>query len=169
MFRLFFLALAVGAYFFRLQSRSASRRAQQSTRVRAGHLAQGNFENLVDELDLPVRQKPAAGFSVEILEASLKELREKQLTDKFRLLDLRRGSDSDLIVLADGKTSELVPTRHGNELVDRFYSCCIYVHPLPEEDKVSFRSAFPDDKEHQYLLEDFADLLYQRGLADGNV
>ncbi|RYD93075.1 MAG: hypothetical protein EOP50_11705 [Sphingobacteriales bacterium] len=166
MFKLIFVVLAVGAFFFRAQSRNASRRAQNDTRRRAKQLLEGSFDTLASELDLPVRRKGAAGFAAERLEAALTGKQPGTLGEKFHFLDLRKGPEGALLVLTDGKTTELVPTRSGTELVDRFYSCCLYMHT--EGELVVFRSSFPDDKEHQYLLEDLADTLYALGLEKNN-
>ncbi|RYZ22688.1 MAG: hypothetical protein EOO16_07955 [Chitinophagaceae bacterium] len=163
MFKLILLGLAVGAYFFRMQSRKASRNAQNTTRAHARKLAGGNFEAVAAELDMQVRQKSSATFSVELLYGRLKALKGKAIAEKFHLADLRRGDNGDLLLLADGKTTELVPGRGGNELIDRFYSCCLYVHADADENIVRFRSSFPDDKEHQYLLEDLSDHLFDMG------
>ena len=86
----------------------------------------------------------------------------KTILEKFSVLDVKSNNNDEFIIISNAKVIDLLPGRYGNQEIEKYYPCWMYVHHKIVENQSVFRSTFPEDKEHQYLLEDFADELYKQ-------
>lgn len=121
------------------------------------HLETGNIKvaSLGEELDMLIRRKKVS--SAENLVPRVIEAVSIHLPEKFKLLQKKAGNADDGIIIAKAIIPDIEITRNGTREVMITYPCWLYVKALPEEACIDFRSTIPQNKDHQYLLEDLAD------------
>lgn len=142
---------------------AALRRYQRNTQMEnAGkdiskHLETGNIEvaSLGEELNMLIRRKKVA--STENLVPRILEAVSAQLPEKFKLLQKKAGNADDGVIIAKAIIPDIEITRNGTQEVMITYPCWLYIKALPEDACIDFRSTIPQNKDHQYLLEDLAD------------
>lgn len=142
---------------------AALRRYQRNTLMEnAGkdiskHLETGNIAvaSLGEELDMLIRRKKVA--STENLVPRILEAVSAQLPEKFKLLQKKTGNDNDGIIIANAIIPDIEITHNGTQEVMITYPCWLYIKALPDEACIDFRSTIPQNKDHQYALEDLAD------------
>lgn len=142
---------------------AALRRYQRNTQMEnAGkdiskHLETGIIEvaSLGQELDMLIRRKKVS--ATENLAPRIIEAVSAQLPEKFKLLQKKAGNADDGVIIANAIIPDIEITRNGTREVMITYPCWLYVKALPEEACIDFRSTVPQNKDHQYLLEDLAD------------
>lgn len=162
MIKLFLLLIAAGSGIMILRRKNHNASHRKSTHRLARHLdASENFESLAASLDVVVRNKNIpADFDPRNLD------RVKQLNftgdtaQKFSIASARSNGKGEAAVIASGKGKDIIPTRHGVKEVDRIFPCPLYISCKPEEGSMRFYSMFPEDKEHQFFLEDLCDEIF---------
>jgi hypothetical protein len=106
-----------------------------------------------------IRSKPVpATLEPFAFNQSIDKINGQKLLGKFTLHHIERNGGNGTIVIAEAIVKDIIPSSNGNEEVDVVYPCWIYIDRT--ETQLEFRSSFPLDKEHQYLLEDLSDEIY---------
>lgn len=158
MIKLTFLAI-----FLLIGGIAALRRYQRNTQMETAgrdiskHLETGNIEvaSLGAELDMLIRRKKVP--STENMVPQIIESVSVHLPQKFKLLQKKMGDAGDGIIIANAIIPDIEVTRNGTEEVMITYPCWLYIKVFPEEVSIDFRSVIPQNKDHQYALEDLAD------------
>lgn len=104
--------------------------------------------------DIPLMPE---GFQYRTKPASLTG---QKLGGKFRIFYADSDREGNGVVIGESVFKDALNLSEINTEVDIVYPCWIYIEPDTENNKVYFRSSMPADKDHQYLLEDISDLLY---------
>ncbi|NCT73777.1 MAG: hypothetical protein GXC78_04555 [Chitinophagaceae bacterium] len=157
------IKLILAVTFLLIGGIAALRRYQRNTQMEnAGkdisrHLEIGNVEvaSLGEELNMLIRRKKVV--STENLVPRIIEAVSTQLPQKFKLLQKKTGNTDDGVIIAKAIIPDIEITRNGTQEVMITYPCWLYVKALPEDACIDFRSTIPQNKDHQYLLEDLAD------------
>lgn len=128
----------------------------------------GNMDvaSLGAELDMLIRRKKAttaAGMTPLIIAEIAKEL-----PDKFNILQTKTGNDDDGVIIANATVIDIDLTRNGSREVEVIYPCWLYIKANAAENYIDFRSMIPQNKDHQYVLEDLADHAMAMAIRAGN-
>jgi hypothetical protein len=117
--------------------------------------------DLSETLGMNIRVKPLdPGSDPESMKRRIATLPGKKLLDKFQIQYADADQEARAVVIAEAIIKDIVPLYDSNKEVDVLYPCWIYIECITGENQVYFKSSMPSDKDHQFLLEDFADELY---------
>jgi hypothetical protein len=162
MFKLIALisSILIGSYWISAIYRNWT--SKKASKKLVDQLSIGNFNVVRDYLDMIIREKRCLG-TFDALDFSKKIMawKGKTVLEKFSVLDVKTNNNEQLIIISNAKVIDLLPGRYENREIEKFYSCWIHVYHDIAANRLVFRSTFPEDKEHQYLLEDLADEMYK--------
>lgn len=126
-------------------------------------LQSGRFtiRSMKESLGMMIRTKPLPaipeGFQYR---QQPRTLINQRLTGKFKILFADAEPGGHGVVIAEAIFKDTIHATDINTNADIVYPCWIYIEPDIAGGQIYFRSSMPADKDHQYLLEDFSDLLY---------
>ncbi len=123
-----------------------------------------SFESLAESLGMNIRVKALNNsFNINLFNSHLSNLNGKKLLDKFTIYWIEKSSDNKTIVIGEALVKEFIPTSESySKEVDKFYPCWVFINIDELTKEITFKSSFPSDKEHQYLLEDLSDAIYEQ-------
>jgi len=158
-----FVVFGIGGGIYALNRQYRNYKAVSAGKNTARQLHEGRIDvaTIAEGLEMPVRRKHVddpqklAGLRTKIA-ASIAV----GLPKKFIIRRIENGLSNDMLVIADGIVKDIMPTRYGTKEVDKTHACWLYIKVNLAENMVDFTSVFPDDKDHQYLLEDLADHIF---------
>lgn len=143
--------------YFNSSSRRSSKRAIKD--LQEGKV---DFAGMMETLSMMIRSKPvAAGFNLADFHQRLNLLTHKKLLGKITI-QFVESKGPDTIVIGQAEVKDIVPGYYGTNDVKVVYPCWIHISVNTDEQRMDFRSTFPQDKEHQYLLEDMADEIFRQ-------
>lgn len=126
--------------------------------LRSGHFT---IRSMREQLGMMIRTKPLPSTpEVFSYRQHLRTLINQRLMGKFKILYADADTEGYGVVIAETIFKDTIHATDINTNVDIVYPCWIYIEPDIEGKQIYFRSSMPADKDHQYLLEDFSDLLY---------
>jgi hypothetical protein len=162
MIKLFLLLIAAGSGIMILRRKNYNASHKKSTSRLAKHLdASESFEGIAASLDVVVRNK---NISADFDPRNLDRVKQLNFTgetaQKYSIASARSNGKGEAVVIANGKGKDIIPTRHGVKEVDRIFACPLYITCNPEQGRMQFYSMFPEDKEHQFFLEDLCDEIF---------
>ncbi|MET0391592.1 MAG: hypothetical protein ABW019_00570 [Chitinophagaceae bacterium] len=146
----------------------ANASARNVTKKTVDQLKKGrlDFTALADSLEMMIRSKPVdALFNPVSFNQELDKLVSARLSGKFTVIHVARDQANNSIVIAEAEIDDIIAGAGGNREVKAVYPCWIYIRINPGEQKIDFTSSFPQNKDHQYLLEDLSDELYTKCTA----
>jgi hypothetical protein len=163
MFKLYALLIAIGGGYMWLRRKRYNASHNKSIKRLAKHLdASESFESLSASLDVAVRNKPLpVDFDLRKMDRVKQVSFTGEAEKKFQLVSTRSNGKGDAVVIANGKGKDLLPTRYGVKEIDRVFPCPLFISCNREEGRMVFYSMFPEDKEHQFFLEDLSDHLFE--------
>jgi hypothetical protein len=162
MFKVLAILIAIGSGFMLLRRKNYNASHKRSTSQLAKNLdTSASFESLAASLDVVVRNKSLPeSFDIHHLQR-LNHLKfNGDSANKFSVISARSNAKGEAVVIANGKGKDIIPTRHGVKEVDRIFACPLYITCQVDEGRMVFYSMFPEDKEHQFFLEDLCDEIY---------
>lgn len=168
MFKIIWLMVAAGAGIIWLRHKAANASAQNATRKTVDNLKKGklDFTTLADSLGMTIRSKPIdPAFNPFTFNQRLDKLITAKLSDRFTVIHIERNQANNSIVIAEAMIDDIIAGSGGNKNVKVVYPCWMYIKINPAEEKIDFTSSFPQDKDHQYLLEDLSDEIYKQCTA----
>lgn len=164
MFKIVGLLVLAGAGIMWLRQAAANSKAQNASRSLQKDLKKGSidFDSLAGSLGMMIRSKPMPpGFDIISFNQQLEKLATAKLLEKITIKQVeRKGNNS--IVIAEAVIKDILPQYSSNREVDIVYPCWICIKMNEAEQRINFTATMPQDKDHQYLLEDLADELYKR-------
>jgi len=167
MIKLFGLLMLAGGGIMWLRIKYFNSSSKRSSKRAIKYLQEGKVDvaGMIETLNMMIRSKPiAAGFNLSDFHQRLSLLTHKKLSSKITIQFVEsRGTDT--IIIAQAEVKDIVPGYYGTNDVKVVYPCWIHISINTDEQKMDFRSTFPQDKEHQYLLEDMADELFRQCAA----
>ncbi|HMK26971.1 MAG TPA: hypothetical protein VK483_13150 [Chitinophagaceae bacterium] len=92
----------------------------------------------------------------------LHSLKGKKLSDKFNIEYGDMNENSKGIVIGEAITKDFIQAPNGNKEIDIFYPCWLYIDVNENNKEVSFKSTYPENKDHHYLLEDLSQVIYDQ-------
>jgi hypothetical protein len=126
-------------------------------------LRSGNFtiRSMQESLGMLIRTKPLPEMPGEFqYRQHPRVLINQRFAGKFRIFYADAEPGGHGIVIAEAIFKDTIHATNINTDVNILYPCWIYIEPAVGEKQLYFRSSMPADKDHQYLLEDFSDILY---------
>lgn len=69
------------------------------------------------------------------------------------------------IVIGEARVTDHVPVYNKNQEMDIHFPCWLYIDLNAENEKVDFRSTFPESKDHHYLLEELSEEVFKLCIA----
>jgi hypothetical protein len=128
-------------------------------------LQSGKFviESYADALGIMICSKalPQA-FDPGSAKVRLQELAGKKIRDQYSIRYADMNAAGKGIVIAEAASKDIVAGYGGNKEIDIHFPCWIYIDARAEANVVDFRSTFPENKDHHFLLEDFASEIHHR-------
>ena len=151
--------LIIGITWLRVQwGRSKN---QNASRQIVEDLKSGKYviESYADSLNIMIWSKLV---SEEINTAGIKHylhsLNGKKVLDKFTVQYGDFNQNNKGIIIGEGSVKDTI---HDKE-IDVFYPCWLYIDINESNKEVSFRSTFPENKDHHYLLEELSQEIYNQ-------
>lgn len=92
----------------------------------------------------------------------LQELAGKKIQEKFSIRYADMNDEGKGIVIGEAKSKDIVAGYGGNKEIDIHFPCWIYIDTRGADHCMEFRSTFPENKDHHFLLEDLSQALHQR-------
>lgn len=159
-----FLIFGVGAGIMLLSQkrRNSQARSHSDKLARISSLDNFDFESLKEIFDTLIRRKSfQARVNTSVLDKEfITQASTKEFNDKYKIKGISKSLNNEFLVAADAKSNDVLPTRNGNKLIDKYYPCSILIKIDQQANEVTFFSSFPDDKEHEYLLKEFSDSIF---------
>jgi hypothetical protein len=112
----------------------------------------GSFEILIWSADIDQE------FNQPAIKQYLNSLNAKKVLDKFTVAYADMDDNQKGIVIGEGLIKDYV---HDKE-IEVHYPCWIYIDTDAINRTVSFKSTFPENKDHHYLLEDLSQEIYKQ-------
>jgi hypothetical protein len=159
------ILLAAGATWARANWGKSKNRQTVNTII--ADLKSGKFviESYADSLNAMIYSKAYTGeFNLPAVKNYLNSLRNKKILNKFIVHYADINSNHNSIVLSEVVVKEYVGLPDNERKIDIYYPCWLYIHFDEDKKELSFKSTFPENKEHQYLLEDLSSEIYNQCL-----
>jgi hypothetical protein len=154
------IALAViAAVWLRIQW-GRSRNQNESKKIIAD-LKSGKhvIESYADAFSIMIVAKPLSGeINRETMKHYLHSLTDKKILDKYTVQYGDMNENNKGIIIGEGFVKDIVHDRQ----IDVHYPCWLYIDVNEEGKEVSFRSTFPENKDHHYLLEDLSQEIFNQ-------
>ena len=158
-----FLFLLIGGFTWLFQKSRNRRNAGSSKKVIKG-LKSGQFSvsSFSESLGMNIRSKSLTGEMNPLnIGQRISSISGKKLLEKFDILHAQADERHRVVVIAEATIKDTIPLYTRDKEVAVLYPCWIYIELMQDENKISFRSSMPSDKDHQFLLEDLSDELYR--------
>lgn len=161
--------LAAAAVWLRAQwARSRNNNAANEI---IGNLQSGKYEisSYAEALGILILSSSLQpGFDPASVKRGLRALSGKKIKEVFTIQYADMDEEGRGIVIAEARSKDIVAGYGGNREVEIHFPCWLYIHPGSGNETIDFRSTFPENKEHHYLLEDLAGELYSRHFQSGS-
>lgn len=92
----------------------------------------------------------------------LPALTNTRMKNRFPVQYATTDQHSKAIVFGNGGVKDTLSASSGKQ-VEVTYPCWVSVAAVPSSEEIIFKSTMPDGKDHQYLLQDFANAIYEHG------
>jgi hypothetical protein len=164
LFKLLLFVALLGAGYAAVQARRRNEKVDASGAGAADLLKSGSasIEEIANGLGMLIRRKKVT--DVALLSSYIQKLDAaiavSPLPSKFSLREKKVGAFNDMLIVATGQIQDFVHTYGGTKEITHKHNCWFHVVVTPQEQQVDYFSAMPDDKDHQYMLEDLADYLH---------
>ncbi len=158
------ILLAAGATWARAHWGKSKNR--QTVNSIIADLKSGKFviESYADSLNIMICSNVCSGeFDLPSVKKYLNTLVNKKVLDKFTVHYADISSKKNGIVLSEVVIKEYVGLPDNERKIDIYFPCWLYIHFDEEKKEVLFKSTFPENKDHHYLLEDLSQEIYQQG------
>jgi hypothetical protein len=157
-------AIGLGTAIMWLVQQRHNQRSRSTTKKLALLAAKGliNFDEIGQTFDTLVMKKSYTE-DVPLHRLDEEDFLKTELTvdrNKYFLQSIHRNNNRYLLI-GEVKVKDLLPTHSGNKDVDKYYSANLLITFESSEKEILFHSAFPDDNEHYYLLNDLAAAIYE--------
>lgn len=117
------------------------------------------IESYADSLNIMICTKAAPQqINMARIKQYLHALTDKKTAGKFTIQYADMNDNKKGIVIGEGLVKDIVH----NKQMDVFYPCWIYIEVNEDSKEVAFRSTFPENKDHHYLLEDLSGEIYNQ-------
>lgn len=121
------------------------------------------IESYAESLGIMISSKPfPAAFDPASAKRKLQELTGKLVHEKFSIRYADMNEAGKGIVIAEAKSKDIIAGYGGNKEIDIHFPCWLYIDADREAGKLDFRSTFPENKDHHYLLEDLSAAISQQ-------
>jgi hypothetical protein len=153
----------IGIVWLRMQW-GRSRNTNQSKKI-IDNLTTGKhaIESYADALNIMIVSKPIPQLiDIQKIKQNLRSLSNKKILNKFTIQYGDANAWGKGIVIGEGLVKDIVNDRQ----IDVFYPCWIYIDM--DETSISFKSTFPENKDHHYLLEDMSVEIYNQCIKNQN-
>jgi hypothetical protein len=121
------------------------------------------IESYAESLGILICSKPLPEkTNLAIVKQLLQSLKGKPLQNKFNIQYADMNQNGKGIIIAEAKAKDIVPLYNSNKEIDIHFPCWLYIDTDEANNKVDFKSTFPESKDHHYLLEDFAVEIYDQ-------
>jgi len=161
---IFLVVFVIGGGIMRLNRRRGNSVAKSCSKKLADLANKGpiDFDRLYNTFDILIRKKTfEAGLNTQDFYTKISEInKSKNFSDKYILKSVARSLNNEYLIIADGKSNDLIPTRGGNKMVERFYAASLLIKVKETENEIEFYSTFPEDKEHEYILKNLSDTIF---------
>lgn len=115
------------------------------------------IESYAETLGILISTKPFPPvFDPASAKNKLQEMTGKQIHEKFSIRYADMNEAGKGIIIAEAKSKDIVAGYGGNKEIDIHFPCWLYIDADREANKIDFRSTFPENKDHHYLLEDLS-------------
>jgi hypothetical protein len=157
------ILLAAGLVWLRVQW-GKSKNSNTSKKI-VEDLQSGKYviESYADSLNIMIRTKTITQQINPIeIKAYLHSLSGKKLLDKFTIQYGDMNEKIKGIVIGEGSVKDFIQMPGGNKEIDVFYPCWLYIEMNDNGREISFKSSFPENKDHHYLLEELSEEIYKQ-------
>lgn len=121
------------------------------------------IESYADTLGILISSKPLPEtFDPTNARTRLQELAGKKLQGKFSIRYADMNTEGKGIVIGEAHAKDIVAGYGGNKEIDIHFPCWIYIDTRSADQLIDYRSTFPENKDHHFLLEDLTQALHQR-------
>jgi len=126
-----------------------------------------NIASYAEALGIMISTKPCQPhFDPADGRKRLQALSGQQLRQRFSIQYADMDEEGRGIVIAEAKSKDIVAGYGGNREIEIHFPCWLYIQPDPANQKIDFRSTFPENKDHHYLLEDLSEEIIMRLAKD---
>lgn len=160
-----FVLVLLGAALVWLRAQWARSKNSNAANQIISDLQSGKYEieSYAETLGIRISSKPLPeSFDHLIARTRLQELMGKKMQEKFSIRYADMNGEGKGIVIGEAHAKDIVAGYGGNKEIDIHFPCWIYIDARGEDQMIDFRSTFPENKDHHYLLEDFSNALHQR-------
>lgn len=161
---IFLVVFVIGGGIMRLNRKRRNLQTQVNSKKLADRANKGpiDFDSLYNTFDILIRKKSfAKGISTKDFYTKISDINKlKDFSDKYILRSVVKSLNNEYLIIADGKSTDLQPTRGGNKLIERLYAASLLIKIKELENEIEFYSTFPEDKEHEYILKNLSDSIF---------
>lgn len=155
------LLLVVGVLWLRMQWGRSKNKNQSRKIIDDLKSGKHDIESYSEALSILIFSKPVQQkIDDQKIRQYLQSLNGKKTNHKFTIEYGDLNENNKGIVIGEGFVKDTIHDRQ----VDVFYPCWIYIDI--DENNVSFKSTFPENKDHHYLLEDLSQEIYNQGMKN---
>lgn len=167
MFKIIGLFVMLFAGIALLRQKWANSRNSGASRKLVDGLKSGQYEvsSFAETLGMNVREKVLPPGSGAPQLQALPALGGKKFREKFNIIHAATDASGRALVIAEAKVTDIIPLYNRDKEVELLYPCWMFLETDTERERIFFRSSMPSDKDHQFMLEDLADGLYDHCFA----
>jgi hypothetical protein len=126
------------------------------------------IESYADSLSIMIRTKTILQpLNPTVVREYLHSLIGKKPLNKFMIRYGDMNENAKGIVIGEGAVKDSIQMPGQNKEIDVFYPCWLYIEMNENGTEVSFKSTFPENKDHHYLLEELSGEIYDQCMKRG--
>jgi hypothetical protein len=127
------------------------------------------IESYAEALSIMICSKPISQqIDISGIKKYLDSLSSKKLSDKYMIEFGDMNVNGNGILIGEAVTKDFIQTPNGNKEIDVFYPCWLYIDMNEDRNEISFKSTFPENKDHHYLLQDLSLEIYKQCMKNGD-
>ncbi len=126
------------------------------------------IESYAESLGITICAKPLSEqIDIREIKKHLQLLSGKKLSDKFTIEYGEMNENGKGILIGEAVTKDFIQAPNGNKEIDVFYPCWLYIETNQDSREVCFKSTFPENKDHHFLLEELSLIVYDQCIKNG--
>jgi hypothetical protein len=117
-----------------------------------------DIESYAEALNILIKSIPLSTITdFAYLKQKMEILVGKLFSGKYTIQYATINNNGNGILLAEAKIKEVVAGYHTDKEIDMHLPCRLYIAVDTVNNKIDFKSTFPETKDHYYVLEDLAE------------